>query len=104
MCPLREKEPNMIYKDFSLGKENYMDCKYYQDDFCVNAASPCVADYCPCTEYPDLCRYYQGEKYLLTPTYDELYEYWMATKDKSKKKRKREQQLLGQISLFDEAE
>ena len=37
-----------------------MDCKWYKDDFCVNADSPCIADYCPCTEYPGLCRYYKS--------------------------------------------
>lgn len=77
-----------------------MDCKYYQDEFCVNDASPCVADYCPCVEYPDLCRHYQDEKYLLTPTYDELYEYWLNTKDKPKRKCKSDH-LPGQLSLFD---
>jgi hypothetical protein len=40
------------------------------------------------------------------PTYDELYEYWLKTKDKPKRKRKSAdtEQLLGQISLFDTAE
>lgn len=79
-----------------------MDCKYYQDDFCVNAASPCVADYCPCVEYPELCRYYQGDKFV-TPTYDELYEHWLKTKDKPKRKRKQEP-LPGQVSIFDATE
>lgn len=35
-----------------------------------------------------------------SPTYDELYEHWLKTKDKPKKKRKLEQ-LPGQIDLFD---
>ena len=35
-----------------------------------------------------------------SPTYDELYEYWIKTKDKSKKKRKPEQ-LPGQLDIFD---
>ena len=78
-----------------------MDCKYYQDDFCVNAASPCVADWCPCAEYPELCRYYQGEKYFcVNPTYDELYEHWLKTKYKQMRKRK-DEPLPGQLSLFD---
>ncbi len=84
-----------------------MDCKYYQDEFCVNAASPCVADYCPCVEYPELCRYYQGEKYFcVNPTYEELYEHWLKTKDKQKKKSKnaKVEPLPGQLSLFDTTE
>ena len=76
-----------------------MDCKYYQDDFCVNAASPCVADWCPCAEYPELCRYYQGEK-LVAPTYYELYEHWL----KTKKKKRKTDIISGQISFFDEEE
>ena len=59
-----------------------MDCKYYPDEFCVNANSPCVADYCPCVEYPTLCRYYKSLKGDLRP------------KRKSK-------QLPGQLDLFD---
>lgn len=59
-----------------------MDCKWFQDEFCVNANSPCVADYCPCVEYPGLCRYYKSLK-------DDL-----KTKRKSK-------QLPGQLDLFD---
>lgn len=34
------------------------------------------------------------------PTYDELYEHWLKTKDKPKKKRKPEQ-LPGQLDVFD---
>lgn len=34
------------------------------------------------------------------PTYDELYEHWLKTKDKPKKKRKVEQ-LPGQLDIFD---
>lgn len=36
-------------------------CKWYKDDFCTNADSPCVADWCPCTQYPGLCKYYEKE-------------------------------------------
>ena len=49
------------------------DCKWYKDDFCVNADSPCVADWCPCAQYPDLCKYYKGTQ-SSAPTYEELYE------------------------------
>ena len=62
-----------------------MDCKYYQDEFCVNADSPCVADYCPCVEYPGLCRYYKSLHNNM--------------KEKSKSK-----QLHGQIDVFDAIE
>ena len=59
-----------------------MDCKYYHDEFCVNANSPCVADYCPCVEYPGLCKYYKS------------------LQDASKERR-RSKQLHGQLDLFD---
>ena len=62
-----------------------MDCKHYQDEFCVNAASPCVADYCPCVEYPGLCRYYKS-------THSNL------------KEKRKYKQLPGQIDLFDSIE
>lgn len=77
-----------------------MNCKYYQDEFCVNADSPCVADYCPCTQYPDLCKYYEGSRNN-SPTYAELYEHWLKTKDRPKRKPK---QLPGQLSLFNTTE
>ena len=32
-------------------------CKWYHDEFCTNGDSPCVADYCPVVEYPELCKY-----------------------------------------------
>lgn len=32
-------------------------CKWYNDEFCTNGDSPCVADYCPCMEYPELCKF-----------------------------------------------
>lgn len=78
-------------------------CKWYKDEFCVNADSPCVADYCPCTEYFNLCKYYSDG---LSPTYDELYEHWLKTKDKKKRKRKNVniEPLPGQVSLFDTTE
>lgn len=31
-------------------------CKWYNDEFCTNDKSPCVADYCPVVEYPELCK------------------------------------------------
>jgi hypothetical protein len=32
-------------------------CKWYNDEFCTNDKSPCVADYCPVVEYPELCMF-----------------------------------------------
>lgn len=37
-------------------------CKWYNDEFCTNGDSPCVADYCPVAEYPELCKYKECEK------------------------------------------
>ena len=78
-------------------------CKYYKDDFCTNADSPCVADWCPCTECPELCKYYKDAQNNM-PSYDELYEYWLKTKDKSKRKPRKNvenEQLPGQLNMFD---
>lgn len=36
-------------------------CKWYNDEFCTNGDSPCVADYCPCVEYPELCKFRERE-------------------------------------------
>ena len=58
--------------------ENF-DCNWCDDGFCVNADSPCVADWCPCTQYPNLCKYYKNTQNG-TPTYEELYEYWIKNK------------------------
>ena len=41
------------------------------------------------------------------PTYEELYEYWLKTKDKPKRKRKtvkEDKPLPGQLSFFDKGE
>ena len=44
---------------------------------------------------------YEGDDApCIKPTYEELYEYWLKTKDKPKKKRKPEQ-LPGQLDVFD---
>lgn len=37
-------------------------CKWYDDEFCTNAKSPCVADYCPVVEYPELCKHREFDK------------------------------------------
>lgn len=31
-------------------------CKWYDEEFCTNDKSPCVADFCPVVEYPELCK------------------------------------------------
>lgn len=33
------------------------DCKWMQDEFCVNADCPACADYCPVANYPGVCRF-----------------------------------------------
>lgn len=37
-------------------------CKWYNDEFCTNDKSPCVADYCPVVEYPELCKCREFDK------------------------------------------
>lgn len=37
-------------------------CKWYNDEFCTNDKSPCVADYCPVVEYPELCKFMEAEE------------------------------------------
>jgi hypothetical protein len=37
-------------------------CKWYNDEFCTNGDSPCVADYCPVVEYPELCKHREVDK------------------------------------------
>lgn len=32
-------------------------CKWYNEEMCTNDKSPCVADYCPVVEYPELCKH-----------------------------------------------
>ncbi len=72
-----------------------MNCKYYdkENGWCKlhsdwSEAMP-VMEFCllgPCGDYEEQ-----------RPTYDELYEYWLKTKDKSKHKSK---QIPGQLDLF----
>ena len=33
------------------------DCKYCQDEICVNADCPMCADYCPVVDVPGVCRF-----------------------------------------------
>ncbi len=38
-----------------------MDCKYCQDEICVNADCPMCADYCPVVDVPGVCRFEERE-------------------------------------------
>ena len=77
-----------------------MNCKYYCKDYQLEGMYKLHSDwsepmpivkYCP----KSLCEDYEESK----PTYEELYEYWLKTKDKPKKKRVK--QPSGQQDLFD---
>lgn len=48
-------------------------------------------------------KYYSEDYKEPQPTYDELYEHWLKTKDKPKRKRKKVEieQLPGQLDVFD---
>ena len=37
-------------------------CNWYNDECCMNDKSPCVADYCPVVEYPELCMFREKEQ------------------------------------------
>lgn len=34
-------------------------CKFNKDEICVNADCLACADYCPCSEYEEICKYYE---------------------------------------------
>lgn len=34
-------------------------CKHNHDEICVSADCPVVADFCPCGEYEEVCKYYE---------------------------------------------
>ena len=38
-----------------------MDCKYCQDEICVNADCPMRADFCPVPDVPGVCRFEERE-------------------------------------------
>ena len=40
-----------------------MTCKYCKDEICINADSPACADYCPCRDYVELCKFAKGIDY-----------------------------------------
>ena len=37
------------------------DCKWMQDEICVNDQCPMCADYCPVVDYEGVCRYEERE-------------------------------------------
>ena len=38
------------------------DCKYCQDEICVNADCPMCCDFCPVVDYPGVCRFEEREE------------------------------------------
>ena len=38
------------------------DCKYCQDEICVNAECPMCCDYCPVVDVPGVCRFEEREE------------------------------------------
>ena len=38
------------------------DCKYCQDEVCVNADCPMCCDYCPVVDVPGVCRFEEREE------------------------------------------
>lgn len=38
------------------------DCKYCQDEVCVNADCPMRADFCPVVDVPGVCRFEEREE------------------------------------------
>ena len=39
------------------------DCKYCQDEVCVNADCPMRADFCPVVDVPGVCRFEEREEH-----------------------------------------
>lgn len=37
-------------------------CEYYYDEFCTNDECPYCCDFCPVTEYPEICKYAEERK------------------------------------------
>ena len=70
-------------------------CKWYNDEFCTNDKSPCVADYCPVVEYPELCKCREFDKDINARSKDD--EEIIAKPQEKKSKNKR-------ISIMDKQE
>ena len=39
------------------------ECKYCQDEVCVNADCPMCADFCPVVDVPGVCRFEEREEH-----------------------------------------
>ena len=39
------------------------DCKYCQDEVCVNAECPMCSDFCPVPDIPGVCRFEEREEH-----------------------------------------
>ena len=39
------------------------DCKYCQDEVCVNSECPMCADFCPVVDVPGVCRFEEREEH-----------------------------------------
>ena len=46
------------------------DCKWMQDEICVNADCPMRADYCPVVDYPGVCRYEERDAVPVVRCFD----------------------------------
>lgn len=42
-----------------------MTCKFYKNEICTNIHNPTCTDYCPCSDYDNICRYAEP-KHLYT--------------------------------------
>lgn len=51
-----EKCP-MCGNQLEWGGADMADCKWMQDEICVNADCPICADYCPVVDVPGVCRF-----------------------------------------------
>lgn len=55
-------EDSMISADAINDREMTMDCKWMQDEICVNADCPMRADFCPVPDIPGVCRFEEREE------------------------------------------
>ncbi len=55
-CPCRTEAPTVEYIPPTA------ECKWCQDEICVNADCPMRADYCPVVDNPGVCRYEEREE------------------------------------------
>lgn len=39
-----------------------MNCKFYKNEICTNIHSPTCTDYCPCSDYDNICRYAEPKR------------------------------------------